>query len=59
MDVSLVLGDFFSRSRIPPIILHLSSSSLWSSFRWLTILKFSGGPALNMGPFQKAQHEVI
>ena len=31
-DASLVLEDFFSRSRIPPIIKCLNTRSLWSSF---------------------------
>ena len=43
-DASLVLKDFVSRSRIPPIIKCLSSRSLWSAF---------DGPLC--GTFQKVQ----
>ena len=58
-DASLVLEDFSSWSRIPPIIKRLNSRSLWSSFGWSTMRKFSEGPALSIGPFQKVQLEVI
>ena len=58
-DASLVLEDFSSWSRIPPIIKRLNSLSLWSSFGWSTMRKFSEGPALSIGPFQKVQLEVI
>ena len=40
-DASLVLEDFFSWSRIPPIIKRLNSRSLWSSFGCSTMRKFS------------------
>ena len=52
-DTSLVLEDFSSRSRIPPIIKCLNSPSLWPSFGWSTMRNFSGGPALSIGPFLK------
>ena len=58
-DASLVLEDFCSWSKIPPIIKRLNSRSLWSSFRWATIRKFSEGPALSIGTFEKVQLEVI
>ena len=57
---SLVLEDFSSWSRILPRIKRLNSRSLWSSFGWSTIMrKFSEGPVLSIGPFQKIQLEVI
>ena len=59
MNASLVLEDFFSRSRIPPIIQCLNSSSLWSSFGWSTIRNFPEGHALSIGTFKKAQSEFI
>ena len=55
MDASVVLEDFISRSRIPHIIYHLNSRSLWSSFGWSTMKV----PALSIGPFQNIQREVI
>ena len=58
-DASLVLEDFSSWSSIPLIIKRLNSRSLWSSFGWSTMRKFSEGPALSIGPFQKVQLEVI
>ena len=62
MDASLDLEDFFSKARIPPYNLtfkRLNSRSLWSSFGWSTIRNYSVGLALNIGTFQKVQHEVI
>ena len=59
MDASLVLEDFFSRSRISPIVLGLISLSLWSSFQCSTKRNFSEGPPLSIGPFQKVQRETI
>ena len=56
---SLVLEGFFSWSRILPKIKHLKSCSLWSSFGWYTMKKFSEGSELSIGPFQKVQLEVI
>ena len=38
--------------------LGLNSRSLWSSFGWSTKRNFSEGSVLNIGPFQKVQHEV-
>ena len=58
MDASLVLEDFFGRSRILPIIKSLNCRSLWSSFGWPTKRNFSEGPAFSIGPFQKVQREV-
>ena len=58
MDASLVLENFFGRSRISPIIKGLNSRSLWSSFGWSTKRNFSEGPALSIGHFQKVQREV-
>ena len=58
-DASLVLEDFSSWSRIPLIIKRLNSRSLWSSFGWSTMRKFSKDPVLSIKPFQKAQLEVI
>ena len=55
MDASLVLEDFFGRSKISLII----SRSLWSSFGCSIKINFSEGPALSTGPFQKVQREVI
>ena len=49
-DGSLVL--------IPPIIKRLNSRSLWSSFGWSAMRKFSEGLALSIGPFQKVQLQV-
>ena len=57
--VSLVLEDFYSRYRIPPIIQRWNSRSLWSSFGWFILTNFSVGPGLSIGPFQKVQYEVI
>ena len=34
-------------------------ASLWSSFEWSTVRKFSEGLALSIGPSQRAQREVI
>ena len=59
MDASLVLEDFFSGSRISPIILGLISRSLWSSFGWFIKRNFVKDPSLSIGPFQKVQREVI
>ena len=58
-DASLVLEDCSRWSRIMPIIKRLNSRLLWSSFGWSTMRKFSEGPALRIGPFQKVQLEVI
>ena len=58
-DVSLVLEDFSSWSRIPPMIESLNFRSWRSSFEWSTMIKFSEGPALSIGPFQKVHPEVI
>ena len=58
-DASLVLEDFSSMSRIPPIIKCLNSCSLWSSFGWHTTANFSEGPALSIGPFYKVQRVVV
>ena len=58
MDASLVLEDFFGRSRISPIIKGLSSRSLWSSFGWSTERNFSEGPAFGIEPFQEVQREM-
>ena len=57
MYASLVLEDFFSNSRILPIIYGLNSRTLWSSFGWSTKRNFSEGPAFSFGPFQKVQRE--
>ena len=59
MDANLVLEDCFSRSRILLIIWDFNSPLLWSTSRWFTMRKFSEGPALRIGPFQKIQREVI
>ena len=59
MDASLVLEDFYSRSKILPLIQPLNSCSLWFSFRWSIIRNFLEGPVLSIGPFQKVHHEVI
>ena len=59
MDASLVLEGFISRSRIRQTIYRLKSRSLWSSFGWSTMKKFSEVPALSIGPFQSVQREVI
>ena len=48
---SLVLEDFFSRSRIPPITKCLNSRSLRFSFGWSPMRNFSEGLALSIGPF--------
>ena len=58
-DASIVSEDFSRWSRIPPIIKRLNTCSLWSCFEWSTVRKFSVGPALSTGPFQKVQLEVI
>ena len=58
-DASLVLEDFSSWSRIPPIIKRLNSRSLQSSFGWSTIRNSSEGPAISIPLFQKVQREVI
>ena len=58
MDASLVLEDFFGRSKILPIIKGLNSRSLWSSFGWPIKKNVSEGPAFSIGPFQKVQREV-
>ena len=50
-DASLVLEDFSSRPRIPPIIKCLNSRSLWSSSGWSIMRNYSEGPALRIGPF--------
>ena len=59
MDASFVSEDFFSRSRIPPIIERLKSRSLRYSFGWSTMKNFLECPALSIGPSQKVQREVI
>ena len=59
MDASLVLEDFFGRSRIPPIIYGLNFRSLWSSFGRSSKRNFWEGPALSIGPFRKVQREMI
>ena len=58
-DASLFLEGFSSWSRIPPIIKCLNSRSLWSFYGLPTMRKFSEGPALIIGPYQKVQLEVI
>ena len=58
-DISLVLEELSIWSRIPPIIKRLNSCSLWSSFGWSTMRKFSEDLGLSVGPFQKVQLEVI
>ena len=58
MDACFVLEDFISRFRIPHIIYRLKPRSLWSSFGWSTMKKFSEVPALSIGPFQNVQREV-
>ena len=58
-DASLVLEDFSSWFRIPPIIKRLNSRSLWSSLRWSTMRKLSGSSVSNIGAFLKVQLEVI
>ena len=58
MDVSLVLEDFFSMSKVSPIIKGLSSRSLLSSFGWSTKRNFSEGRALTIRPFQKVEREM-
>ena len=58
-DASLVLEDFSSWSRIPPIIKRLISCSWWVFFGWSTMRKFSEGPALSNRPFQKIRLEII
>ena len=58
-DASFILEDFFRWSRILPIIKRLNSRSLWSSFGWSTMIKFSEGPALSIRSFQKVQLEVV
>ena len=59
MDACLVLEDFISRSRIPHIIYRIKSRSLWSSFGWSTMKKFSEVLALSIEPVQNVQREVI
>ena len=59
MNASLILEEFFGRSRILPIIEGLNSRSLLSSFRWSTKRNFSEGSTLSVGPFQKVQREMI
>ena len=49
-----ILQDFYSRCKIPPIILRLNSCLLWYTMR-----NVSEAPALIIGTFQKAQREVI
>ena len=56
---SPVLEDFSSWSRIPTKVKRLNSHSLWSSFGWFTMRKFSEGPVLRIGPFPKVQLDVI
>ena len=58
-DASLVLENISSWSRIPLIIKRLNSRSLWSSFGWSTMRKFSEGSVLSIGHVQKVQLEVI
>ena len=58
-DASLVLEDFSSWSRIQPITKRLNPCSLWSSFEWSAMRKFSEGSGLSIGPFQKVRLEVI
>ena len=59
VDANLVLEDCFSRSSVLLIIWDFNSPSLWSTSRWFRMRKFSEGPALTIGPFQKIQREVI
>ena len=58
MDASLVLEDFFGRSRISPIIKSLNSRSLRSSFGRSKKRNFSEGLKLSIRPFQKVEREV-
>ena len=58
-DASLVLEDIFSWSTIPLIIKRLNSRSLWPSFGWSRMRKFSEDPALSIGPSQKVLLELI
>ena len=58
-NASLVLADLSTRSRIRLIIKCLNFRSLWSSFRWSTMINFSECPALSVGSFKKVQCEVI
>ena len=32
---------------------------MWFSFGWSTMRKFSEGPGLSIGPFQKYEHKVM
>ena len=57
-DASLALEEISSWFRILPIIDRLNSYSLWSSFGWFAMRRFSEGPALSIKPFQKLQPEV-
>ena len=59
MNASLVLENFFGRSRIPPLIEGLNSGSSLSSFRLSTKGNFSEGAALNIETFEKVKREVI
>ena len=54
MDASLVLENFFGRSRIQPVI-----SFFVVLFRMVHKKKFSEGPAFSIGPFQQVQRELI
>ena len=56
-NASLV-QDFYSWSKIPPVIKLLNSRSLWSSFECSAIRNSSEGPAISIEPFQKVQREV-
>ena len=58
-DASFVLEEFSSQPSILPIVRRLNSRSLWSFFKWSTMRKFSEGPALSIGPFQKVRLEGI
>ena len=55
-DASMVIS---SRPRIQPIIKRLDSRSQWPFFGWSTMRKFSEGPALSIGPFQKVQIDEV
>ena len=50
-DASLVLEEFSSWFRIPPIIKRLNSRSLRFFSGWSTMRKFSEGPVLSIGLF--------
>ena len=59
MDASLVLEDFFGRSRISPII-SFKLSLIAMFFQKATKRNFSEGLVISIGPFQrKDQREVI